>query len=90
MSILARRIEDAEQATAELARDVSALELVDLRAQVATLQEEKWGLWSAMDAMVIVLLDGEPCYRTRNSVPMEMPPRARRLVTAALRKVGAV
>ncbi|KKK56396.1 hypothetical protein LCGC14_3064950 [marine sediment metagenome] len=37
MSILHRRMETLEQASAELARHLSALELVDLRAQVARL-----------------------------------------------------
>ncbi len=90
MSILRRRLEAAEQATAELARGVSALEFVDLRAQVATLQEEKRMLMLTLEAMTIVLTDGEPCYRTRNNVPMEMPPKARRLAKVVLRAVGAL
>jgi hypothetical protein len=38
----------------------------------------------ALDAMVVVLDDGTPCYRTANSVPMRMPKRIERIVRTAL------
>lgn len=42
-------------------------------------------LLAAFDAMVIVARWGQPCYRTANGVPMEMPKKVEKAVRVALR-----
>ena len=40
---------------------------------------------AAFDAMVIVAHWGQPCYRTLNDVPMDMPKHVEKKVRAALK-----
>ena len=41
-------------------------------------------LVAAIDAMVIVTAQGQPCYRTSNGIPQGMPRQVERIVRRAL------
>jgi hypothetical protein len=51
----------------------------------ARLRAETERLRAALDAMVIVTAQGQPCYRTSNDIPQGMPKKVERIVRRALR-----